>query len=54
VNVSSKSNGRFRIRCTPLIVQHANDAAFEDAHRTAHLFSFHYSGLLNKVKRELR
>jgi hypothetical protein len=54
VTISSKGDGKFRIRCTPLIVQHANDGDFEDAHRTAALFSFRYSKLLGEVKKDLK
>lgn len=54
VAVIAKGGGRYRVRCTPLIVRDPNDPAFEDEHRRMQLFSFHYSGLLRKVKREFR
>lgn len=54
VTISSKGDGRYRIRCTPLIVQHANNGDFEDTHRTAEPFSFRYSRLLGEVRKDLR
>jgi hypothetical protein len=54
VVISSKGDGRYRVRVTPLIVHDPNDVAFEDAHRTAQVISFHYSGLLRQVKADFK
>ena len=40
--------------CTPQIVRNRGQGDFEDTHRTAQVVSFHYSGLLREVRRELR
>lgn len=52
VAVVEKSDGVYRVRCTPLIVRDPSDVAFEDEHRRMQLFSPHYSRLLRSVKRE--
>ena len=54
VVIVDRGGGRYRIRCTPQVVRNADDDAFEDAHRRMRLVSFHYSGLLRKVKKEFR
>ncbi|HEX8297388.1 MAG TPA: hypothetical protein VF593_13875 [Chthoniobacteraceae bacterium] len=53
VTITEKGGGRYRLRCLPSIVRDPSDVAFEDEHRRMQVFSFHLSGLLREVKRDL-
>ncbi len=52
VTVTSKGDELYRVRCIPYVVRDPHDVAFEDQHRRAQLYSFHYGGLLREVRKQ--
>jgi hypothetical protein len=54
VTIASSNDEKFRVRCIPYVVRDPHDVSFEDQHRRAQLFSFHYSSLLREVRRQCK
>jgi hypothetical protein len=54
VTITAKGDDKFRVRCIPFVVRDPHDVSFEDQHRRAQLFSFHYSSLLRDVRRQCK
>jgi hypothetical protein len=54
VTITAKGDDKFRVRCIPYVVRDPHDVSFEDLHRRAQLFSFHYSSLLREVRRQCK
>jgi hypothetical protein len=54
VVIASRGGGKYRVRCLPSVVRNASDISFQDDNRRWQLFSFHFSGILREVRRELR
>ena len=52
VAITSTSDEKFRLRCTPFVVRDPHDVSFEDQHRRLDLFSPHVSSLLREVRRQ--
>lgn len=52
VTITSNGEERYRVRCIPYVVRDPHDVSFEDQHRRAQLFSFHYSSLLKEVRKQ--
>lgn len=52
VTIASKGEERYRVGCIPYVVRDPHDAAFEDQHRRAQIFSFRYSSMLRDVRRQ--
>ena len=54
VAIASRGDETYRLRCIPYVVRDPHDVSFEDQHRRAQLFSFHYSSLLREVRRQCK
>jgi hypothetical protein len=54
VTITQKGDDKYRVRAIPYVVRDPHDVSFEDQHRRAQLFSFHYSSLLRDVRRQCK
>jgi hypothetical protein len=52
VNVASRGDETYRLRCIPYVARNPHDVSFVDQHRRMQPFSLHFSSLLREVRRQ--